>query len=313
MTSAPDSGSSAFAPTGTDGTDPAGAAGSARRRWLPGRDLTRTLVVFLALTLVISAICDAIQELSGFPTRVFNLAAVGPALAAYLTMKARRWAPAGVWRPGFGLDVRIVRRSILLFFVGVGIVFLTMEMYQFRRLNVDPLVLSQFDIPPFGKPGAGWVMVAIVVGLFATVALEELGWRSFLQPTLRTRYPLLVSAVLTGLVAALWQWPMTKVGALKVLAAPVLGLLFLAAFVVSQVCLSIVIAVVQRPLRQGYWLTAVMLRWSYSVGFAVLLDEDRGKLLPMTAIAFACLCAAAVAVYYYRTWYRRHGHDATVG
>ncbi len=96
-----------------------------------------------------------------------------------------------------------------------------MEMYQFRRLNVDPLVLSQFDIPPFGKPGAGWVMVAIVVGLFATVALEELGWRSFLQPTLRTRYPLLVSAVLTGLVAALWQWPMTKVGgALKVLAAP---------------------------------------------------------------------------------------------
>lgn len=284
---------------------PEQSASGGPRRWLPDADLARSLGLFLALTLVFSGILDVVQELLGFPTRVFNLAAVGPALAAYLTVRAGRWGRAAVFTPGFGVDTRVIRRSILLFFVGVGIVFLTMEMYQFERADVSPLVLSQFDIPPFGKPGAGWVMVAIVLGLLVTVGLEELGWRSFLQPTLRTRYPLIVSAVLTGIVAALWQWPMMRVAGLKVLSAPLPGLAFLAAFVISQVCLAIVIAVVQRPLRQGYWLTAVMLRWSYSVGFAVLLDEERGRLSAMAAIAFACVCAAAVAVHYYRAWHRR--------
>ncbi len=169
----------------------------------PERPLRGGLAVFWALAFGLSWVPWGAAWLLGGDIAdplVFTLYAIGgfgPSLAAVVlwctgrrSPRAMRWGSAGWWLPAA---------------VGIG---------------AAPAVVAALVTPLLGGPAtdlsAGAAVVASMGGplvfalgsLFAGPLSEELGWRGYAQPRLRSRLSPLVTSVVLGAVWALWHLPL---------------------------------------------------------------------------------------------------------
>ncbi|WP_460768456.1 hypothetical protein [Mariniluteicoccus flavus] len=269
----------------------------------PNRDRTWAAVaVFVLATALATAPLWWLQTRLDIAWWVFSLPSAAPAFGALVTLALRRpLGLAAVWLPGFGFNIQVVRRCILLLALGAGIVLGCVQFATMLRWPKRPIVLEQVPYP-FSLPGDLSTMLLLLgLGFFLMAGLEELGWRSLLQPTLRRTHGVLVTGLVTGLlwglmqpelyVRALERWRlrpvMTEVG------------MFVIAHVAAAVALSWLIALGQQRMKHGQWLSAVAIRWVLSMGFFLWFDEELGRWQPMVVIAFVMTCFAAVGLYYH--------------
>jgi membrane protease YdiL (CAAX protease family) len=170
---------------------------------LPDRTRASSALPFLALTFAISWGLWAVALGLGGDTadpRVFLcyvLGACGPSLAALLMWLGRR--PVG----------RQVRWSSTLWWLPAALL-----------LGAAPAVLGALAAPWLGGPAfdpgvpttaasaAGGLLPYLAVNLVAGPLAEEFGWRGHLQPVLRRRLGPAATAVVVGVVWALWHVPL---------------------------------------------------------------------------------------------------------
>lgn len=127
-----------------------------------------------------------------------------------------------------------------------------------------------------------WAMViTLTVGSIG----EELGWRAWLQPHLETRFSVLTSSVLVGLVFGFWH-----VGGWAS------GPAYMLVFVVMAVAMSIVLGEIIRHARGGNLAVATVLHTAANLGMLVVLDEESGSLVAVVALASGWAVTAAVAL-----------------
>lgn len=261
------------------------------------------LAVFAGVTGVVSVIGFWLQHRYAIAWWAFNLGSFGPFAGGLAVLALNRRLGLGArWRPGFGLSVQLVRRSLLMAGVALAIVLTCVQFYTFFRWRMKPVELPL--IPhPLALPGdvgtiLGFVALAMLVGF----ALEEFGWRTVLQPSLRQHYPVVTTAVLVGVLWGTWSWPVWQAGFARFTGAGTLlelGL-YLTAHYVICIAVSLLMVLVHNRMRVGMWACAVAFRLVFGLGFFLILDEELGRWQPMFAISLACVAAALVGLHYYR-------------
>ncbi|MFJ9813961.1 lysostaphin resistance A-like protein [Streptomyces sp. NPDC101151] len=225
--------------------------------------------VYLAVAFVAAGALGAVQPAIGIPTEVVQLTQFGPALGvavAALLWPSRTRAllagsPADTASPG--LPLLFTAPLIILFSA------LPYALFTHAAHATDPRTLHH---------SFGLIALAQLVGACG----EEIGWRCFLQPLLRTRFGPLTASAVVGVVWGLWH--------VQVLAqSPA----YAAGFLLGTVAMSVVLGLAldriggpRRLLLAGGFHTLV------NLGMLLFMDEETGRAMPMLLFGLACAVAA---------------------
>lgn len=278
--------------------------------------LGTAVALFVVVTYAVSGILYAVQRLTRLESYVFYLPTIGPMVGGLVVLALRGRLKLPVkWVPGLGFNVQVIRRTVLLSGVAVAIVMLCVQIYSFLRWNMKPARLDLIHYPGLVDKYVPPVFALICLGILVGVALEEFGWRTVLEPTLRQSLPVWKTALFTGLIWSGWQWSVL---------GPVLnrwnhdgGLLVIAAYLffwlIAQISISMILVLAHNKMRLGHWAAATAFRFIYAVGFFLILDEEVGRWQAMWAMSMACALAAAVGYYYYGRALRRRDAEGVSG
>lgn len=210
---------------------------------MPGK-----VVLFCALTLVFTFLLGDVQPMVGMPAGVVILPQLAPGLAAWLTISLLEDSD---------LRIRLFRRQ---------------QFWRFAAAGLLPwliTILEQFFFSVVvGSPGQGAGLREFAFPVFLWVAVgalaEELGWRGYLQPLLRSRLSPWSTSLLVGILWGLWH-----------LGNYQQGILYLALFLLSTVSYSVVITWLMEP--EGVHLVIPWLvHLGINAGFLVFDDRLGG-------------------------------------
>lgn len=228
------------------------------------------VLVFYLVTMVFSGGLNALQAATGPDPDLIQLVQFAPALAVGVmfllfrrtTRVDARFTPAAVAAGRSALVVGIVIAAMLASVV--------VHVVAGRPWRAESLPF------PF------WVLVlTMIVG----AAGEELGWRAYLQPYLQTRFPVLRSSLIVGVLWGFWH-----IGGFAY------GLLYMALFVVMATALSVVMGAVLRTARRTNLVVATAAHAAMNLGLILLFTEEDGDLFPMAVLA-AVWTVAAIATH----------------
>ncbi|MCX4758451.1 CPBP family intramembrane glutamic endopeptidase [Kitasatospora purpeofusca] len=235
--------------------------------------------VFLAVALLGAGALGAVQPATGVPTEVLQLTQFGPAagvLAVALLWPGRiRARLAGALRarrdtawagPGRRTGLPLLLTAPLIIALAAG-TYALLDGDGDARLT-DPRSLAH----PFAL-----IVLAQLIGACG----EEIGWRCWLQPLLRTRFGPLAAPVAVGLLWGGWhvqvfaQRPAYAVG-----------------FLLGTVAMSVVLGLALEGVRTHRLLLAGGFHTLVNLGMLLTMDEEDGTVLPMVLLGGAALLAA---------------------
>jgi len=211
----------------------------------------RQIVVFLGLTTIFStfAYVPIIQAgtITGEQSKLVGLLMLAPGLAAVLTYLVFERSLRSVgWKPGkLRYLLMALAVPILYCFIGYGLVWLT----GWGGYN------KQF---PSNFP---FLLLTMLFSGTLSALLEEVAWRGFLVPKLIKLTSFTNTALLTGLIWAVWHYPAILYSDIRTGDAPMLY--SLACFTIFAVGLSFVLAWLR--LKSGRLWTAALLHGSHNV------------------------------------------------
>ncbi|MFE6872223.1 CPBP family intramembrane glutamic endopeptidase [Kitasatospora sp. NPDC057692] len=261
--------------------------------------------LFLAVAFPAAGALGALQPVTGIPEEVVQLTQFGPAagvLVAALVWPERirgrlagtgagtragrsdtAWSEAGrsdtAWSQAARPDTARAdtawagpgRAGLLLLLTAPLVILLAAGAYALldgdARLT-DPRSLAH----PFTL-----ILLAQLVGACG----EEIGWRCFLQPLLRTRLGPVAASVVVGLLWGVWH--------VQVFAAPPA---YAAGFLLGTVAMSVVLGLALEGVRANRLLLAGGFHTLVNLGMLLTMDEEDGVALPMVLFGVACLLAA---------------------
>ncbi|MCX5378705.1 CPBP family intramembrane glutamic endopeptidase [Streptomyces sp. NBC_00091] len=226
--------------------------------------------VFTAVAFVAAGALGAIQPGTGVPTEVVQLTQFGPALGVGV-VALYRWKWTRELLRGGGERQAAGRALALLGAAGL-IVALTVLAYG--------LASGSAGLTP---PGAlHHPLVLIAAAQLVGACAEEIGWRCFLQPLLRTRLGTLAASVTVGLVWGVWHVPVFA-------QAPA----YAAGFLLATVAMSVVLGVALEGTGGAYrLLLAGGFHTLVNLGLLLFMDEESGAVLPMLCFGLSCLVVA---------------------
>lgn len=158
------------------------------------------LFILITLAAIVSVVQYTIYGLS-FPDSAVIVYAWTPMISAGVTV----WAIGESVRDWIG-QLGNVRVGLHWYLVGIGIMVLGTEFE-----TIIALILGGDVVAP-QYPLIGYV-INFAITLFLAGAIEELGWRGFLQPRLQRRFSALSASVAIGALWGLWHVPMIVAGA----------------------------------------------------------------------------------------------------
>jgi uncharacterized protein len=226
------------------------------------------VVVFYLATMIFSGILNAVQSATGPSPDLIQLVQFAPALGVGLmylvfrrtTRVAARFTPVRVAAGRSALVVGVVVAAMLV--------------------SVLVHVIAGRSWRAEGLPFPFWVLViTMIVG----AAGEELGWRAYLQPYLQTRFSVLRSSLIVGLLWGFWH-----IGGFAN------GLVYMGLFVVMATGLSVVMGAVLQGARRTNLVVATAAHAAVNLGLILLFDEENGDVFSMAVLAAVWTVAAIV-------------------
>jgi membrane protease YdiL (CAAX protease family) len=250
----------------------------------PGRT-GRMAGVFLVVTFLAAGLLGAVQPATGVPDEVIQLTQFGPALgvatAALVWPKRMRSLLAGALHG----DRHSPRNGVPLLLLTAPLVI---------ALCAGTYAIATRDAH-FTAPGAlRHSFPFIVVAQFVGACGEEIGWRCFLQPLLRTHFGTLVSSVAVGLLWGVWHVQVFG-------QAPA----YAGGFLLGSVSLSVVMGLALDRVRAWRLPLAGGFHALINLGMLLFMDEESGAVLPMVLFGAASLLTGLL--WAWRTRARIHG------
>ncbi|WP_274649539.1 CPBP family intramembrane glutamic endopeptidase [Paenibacillus humicola] len=261
---------------------------------LAKRQLWLIIIVYYVLASVVSLILGSVQPATGIPEVVIQLTQFGPAIAVFtvlaVILQSRNLHPssskAGGASPHAGS-----RRLVEAILIVLAVFVIALVWYRLSSRTIDYTAPSSLSYP-------FWLIVA---AQFIGAVGEEIGWRMFLQPVLQTRFRVLASSVIVGLMWGVWH--------IGVFAE---GWLFAGAFLLFTVSISVILGELLRGPR-GYKLTtAAAMHTLINLGMLLWFKEESGDAYAMMTLALAFTIAAAGTLILH-TVRARHGIRLPLG
>jgi len=224
--------------------------------------------VYLVVAFTVAGALGVVQPATGIPEEAVQLTQFGPVfgvgIAAVLWPARTRELLGGV------RTQRDDSRALLL------------APFAIIALSAGPYALLTGTAHATDPRTLHHAFPLIVAAQLVGACGEEIGWRCFLQPLLRTRFTPLGASVAVGVTWGLWQ--------VQVLVqAPAYAAGFLLATVAMSVLLGLALessAGVRRLLLAGGFHTLV------NLGMLLLMDEETGRTEPMVLFGLACALVA---------------------
>jgi membrane protease YdiL (CAAX protease family) len=243
--------------------------GSERR----GGRIWPPVAVFYVVTLLAAGLLGLVQPATGLSPVVLQLTQFGPVIGvlavAVLWRKRTRTDLADGLRAG---RMSAVRAAALL---GTPVLIMALCVGGYAALGAD----VHYTAPGSLAEPFPLILVAQFIGACA----EELGWRCFLQPLLRTRARVVGASLTVGLLWGAWHVPVIANG-------PV----YAAAFLVQTLALSVILGLAldrsgrsRLPLAGGFHMLV-------NIGLLLLMNEESGTIEPMLMLDGATVIAAAL-------------------
>ena len=101
-----------------------------------------------------------------------------------------------------------------------------------------------------------------IIGLLIGCITEEIGWRSFFQPSLSQKYSVFISSLIVGIVWGLWHVSYYQN-----------GLLFMLVFIFFTISVSIIVVFLQKNTQNNLIISALF-HSSINIGAKILSTED---------------------------------------
>ncbi|MFF2198651.1 CPBP family intramembrane glutamic endopeptidase [Streptomyces sp. NPDC058157] len=237
-----------------------------------------TAAVFAGVAFVAAGVLGAAQPGTGVPEEVVQLTQFGPALAVGVLALCRpRWTGALLRGAGSGraAGARLSGGAGLL---GAAVLIVALTVLGYWAVGGE----AGFTPPGSLRHPFALIAVAQLVGACG----EEVGWRCFLQPLLRTRLGTVAASVTVGALWGAWHVPVFG-------RAPA----YAAGFLVATVAMSVVLGVAlegtggwRRLLLAGGYHTLV------NLGLLLFLDEESGAVAPMVCFGLSGLVVATAVL-----------------
>ncbi|WP_328957863.1 CPBP family intramembrane glutamic endopeptidase [Kitasatospora purpeofusca] len=236
--------------------------------------------VLLAVALLGAGALGAVQPATGVPTEVVQLTQFGPAagvLAVALLwperIRARLAGTVRARRDTAGAGPGRNRADLLLLLTAPLIIALAAGAYALLDGDGDARLTDPRSLAhPFAL-----IVLAQLIGACG----EELGWRCYLQPLLRTRFGPLTASAAVGLLWGCWH---VQVFAQRPAYA--------AGFLLGTVAMSVLLGLALEGVRAHRLLLAGGFHTLVNLGMLLTMDEEDGTVLPMALFGGACLLAA---------------------
>lgn len=153
----------------------------------------KSIVLFLIITLLLSALNDYFIIALGFPVTWFLM--WSPGVAAIIVAKIYR-------SESIVLGVRKFKKKETLQGILFPVVYLGLSygVYWLTTGSFDPSVNELFAYPLL-------ILVSIPINILAALG-EEIGWRGFLTPKLTEVMGFWKAAVMSGLIWSVWHFPL---------------------------------------------------------------------------------------------------------
>lgn len=241
------------------------------------RKMIVIITVYYVVTCLAASIFGSLQPVTHIPEVVLQITQFGPTLgvlAVWLLFRKRNALPMAT-----GLSFRrdILRR--IFGAMALTLLIFAISLLVFRLFGKDAQYVSPASLrQPF------WLIVgAQLVG----AAGEEFGWRCFLQSYLQTKFSVVSSSTIVGLLWGMWH--------IGIFAE---GLVFAGAFIVFTVALSIAMGELLRGARGNNLVVATVFHAAVNLGLLLLFNEESGSVFAALTIAAACGLVAVGAVVY---------------
>lgn len=241
--------------------------------------------MFLVVTFLGAGVLAAAQPALGIDLVVVEIVQFAPALGAGAVVLARLHRPRGerlvhvslgisraVW-PKLGFSV-LVGGTVAAVLIGYG------------AYNAGQVAMN-----PFGDLPAPFLL--IVLAQFIGACGEEVGWRCYLQPRLQQRFGMLPSAVAVGVLWACWH--------VQIFAMPPL---YIAAFIVACVAMSVILAVLLAGDPKGNLLVSGFFHTVVNLAMLMFITDEEGT-AEQLALTLPCVLFAVVAVAFGRRRIRK--------
>ncbi|MGW6985473.1 CPBP family intramembrane glutamic endopeptidase [Streptomyces sp. NPDC054932] len=236
--------------------------------------------VFLAVAFVAAGACGALQPATGIPPEVVQLTQFGPALAVVAvallwpgrirdrlagTLPVRHRGPVGrEGRMPVGRGAALLLTPVLI-----------------TALCAGGAVLTSGTLPVTSPPALAHPLALLVAAQLIGACAEEIGWRCYLQPLLRTRFGPVAASVAVGTVWGLWHVPVLA-------QEPV----YAAGFLTATVAMSVILGLALERVRSNRLLLAGCFHTLVNLGMLFVTDETSPASAPMALLGAACLVAA---------------------
>ncbi|MFD6225923.1 CPBP family intramembrane glutamic endopeptidase [Streptomyces sp. NPDC060232] len=236
--------------------------------------------VFLAVAFVAAGMCGAVQPATGIPPEVVQLTQLGPAAAV---------AAAALLWPGRIRD-RLTgtlpgrtrtrthtrtgahpRRAAALLLTPALIV----------ALCACGGLLASGSLPVTSPRALAHPLALVVTAQLIGACAEEIGWRCYLQPLLRTRFGPITASATVGLLWGLWHVPVFT-------QAPAHA----AGFLLATTSMSVILGLALDGVRSNRLLLAGGFHTLINLGMLYVTDETAARTAPMLFLGAAALLAA---------------------
>ncbi|MER6360308.1 type II CAAX endopeptidase family protein [Kitasatospora sp. NPDC001527] len=254
-------------------------------------------VVFLAVAFPAAGALAALQPATGIPEEVVQLTQFGP--AAGVLVAALVWPERIRGRlAGLGTGARATRADTAWAGPGRAGWWLLLTALLVIVTAAGAYALLDGDARLTDPRSLAHPFTLIVLAQLVGACGEEIGWRCFLQPLLRTRFGPLAASALVGLLWGGWH---VQVFARRP------G--YTAGFLLATVAMSVVLGLALEGVRANRLLLAGGFHTLVNLGMLLTMDEEGGTVAPMLLFGGACLLAAVPWVLRARGTHGRWHHD----
>ncbi|MFD4916431.1 CPBP family intramembrane glutamic endopeptidase [Streptomyces virginiae] len=237
--------------------------------------------VFLAVAFLAAGLCGALQPSTGIPAEVLQLTQFGPALA--VAAVALLWPgrirdrlmgalPARSKGPAHHATRLPSSRNRAALLLTAALI---------TALSAGGAVLTSGSLPVRSPQALAHPLTLLVTAQLIGACAEEIGWRCYLQPLLRTRFGPVTASALVGTAWGLWHVP-----------ALTQGPVYAAGFLTATIAMSVILGLALERVRSNRLLLAGGFHTLVNLGMLFVTDETSPAATPMVVFGAACLAAA---------------------